>query len=1209
MIFRNHQVLSLHRWVWLSYIRAALVPLFFVELALLAVYMFSHDWSRQERIETVKIQASEELGRLVVNHAESIERQLESVSQLTELLRQEAQSVMNTPDPTIREPANRYAVTQEGTLYTRQNDGGAAVFFSGFVKLSDGVKEKIRQTSRLDRTLREVVEINPLVVQAYLNTHDSLNRIWPYFDVLSQYPQKMDIPSYNFYYEADTAHNPERKTVWIDAYLDPAGQGWMVSSIAPVYRGDFLEGVAGLDMTLDVIINKVLSLPIPWNGFATLISKDGTFLAIPKQAENVLNLKELTTHHYEASVQEETLKPGSFNIHQRADLAELNAALQDTQPPINLIQFAEPYLVASHMLKATGWRLVVFVPENTIFEPATTLARELEQVGWYLLAGLVVFYSVFFLYMYWRSRRLSQEISEPLTGIQQMAEQIGDGNFHPETPDYHVSEFKTTVQQMLLTAHKLEISEQQLLNAKQLAEQANFAKGAFLANMSHEIRTPLNAIIGLSELADDSKSYSQTSRYLTQIRQASQSLLAIVNDILDFSKIEAGKIDLDRNGFMIDDILQDVLDLLIHNVESKNLELSVIIDPRLPTQLIGDYQRIRQVLVNLLGNAIKFTQQGSIQIEVALAKHRDNCYQVKFSVSDTGIGISPQAIDDLFNAFTQADVSITRKFGGTGLGLAICQQLVRLMGGSISVSSKLGHGSRFDFCVPLEAIEHPQQNDDFLQIAHNVLILDDNAYTCSALKRYLQPKCGQIEEAGNVIDALAKINAAQEKNNLFDLLVIDWEYVAQLDSALSKTEMVYALEQPFNVILLVDNRTSPSLPHHLDQHWLRIKTSLKKPVSPANISQALTTLYQTPGHKNAITPANGTLSDLGLKIKNRRILLVEDVQLNQQIAVEFLRKAGLHVQVASNGHEALYQLKHHDFDAILMDLQMPVMDGFEATRQIRMLDNGKTVPIIALTASAMLHEQEACRKAGMNDHLAKPINSRKLIEILVRWLGQADHEQNAITEVSGQPKTLNLPGFDFTELTQLLGPEPEQLLPVLTMFVEDFGSVDQTIAAALEQGDIQHAHQILHQMKGTSGNIGAVDLHAISEIFDQQLKHNRIDEQTHNQWIRVFNNTLATLRAAVNNFSSPQGTGECAPQADPDLNEQQYRFLLLINDLLINSSFIGGELLDELARLTEINSRPELAQLNTLIKKFQYAEARELLEKLLLTQGANRACP
>ena len=1109
--------LSLHHWVWSAFMRAALLPLLCVELALLGVYMFSHTWSKQENIETIKQLATEELTRLIDSQSSVIEQQLTAISQLTELLRQEAQRALNISVANINEPTQRYAKTPDGILYTPNNDGRAAVFFSGLTPINSKIENKIRQLSLTDPILKHIVTINPLVSQAYINTHDSINRIWPFFDVLSQYSPKMDIPAFNFYYEADQQHNPARQTVWIDAYLDPAGQGWMVSSIAPVYNSDFLEGVVGLDITLELIIDKILSLPIPWHGFAILISKNGTILACPKQCEREFNLQELTNYNYTDAVKQDSLKPKNFNIHQRADLIELSQALQDNSV-INHIDLSSPYLIASHTLPATGWQLVMFIPENEVFLPATTLANKLTQIGWWLLAGLVLFYLCFLIFLYWRSLHLSQEISKPLRGIQAMAQQIGEGNFVPDAPINKVIEFQSTIEQMLLTAGKLDATERQLLNAKELAEQANYAKGAFLANMSHEIRTPLNAIIGLSELAEDSSDLCEHLQLQSQIRQASQSLLNIVNDILDFSKIDAGKIELEENIFDLEQLLQEVVDLLIYNLDGQRIDLSIALDDSVPKQLLGDYQRIRQILLNLVGNAIKFTPAGSIAISIDCVETQQGRH-ICYKITDTGIGIAADTLQTLFKAFTQADISISRKFGGTGLGLAISKQLVHLMNGEIKVSSTLGEGSCFEFSLPLQNTLETSGNRVNYKIAKHILLVEPNPLTLSALQKLFRSRCLSLAAVSSIPQALDTLVATHPTR--FDLLISEYATLLDMNQALKQQGLALQNLASMPVLLLLRSASTDSEFQHEHLHGINIVAKLFKPLLPSHIDRVF------PGQNSVIVPGklNGTtpqtIEEQRVNITGAHILLVEDVPLNQKIASAFLSRAGFKVEIANNGEQAVQLISNkHGFAAILMDLQMPVMDGFEATRRIRQLPQGKKIPIIAMTASAMEHEKAACVAAGMNDHLAKPINSKKMINTLTSWLDQSN--ESSSTDTPQESTMLSLPDFDFSELNQLIGNDPEELLQVLSMFVEDFSQLDQSIELALQQNDLNRAHRLVHQMKGVAANIGATKLFQISEALDSQLKQNNYDPDIWQQWLAIFTQTLATLQTSL----SSENTGK-----------------------------------------------------------------------------------
>jgi signal transduction histidine kinase len=435
---------SLLRWVWRAYVRNALIPLLVVELLLVAVYVTSHSWSLRRNVAALTEMARQELTRIADDQSYVIEQQLATVSTLTEVLRRQSAAALSKPAPRARD-RERLRQQPTGALTTWYDDGGAAVFWSALTTKGPAEYAKLERLSTLDPLLRDITLANPLIVQTYLNTHDSLNRIWPWVDAARVYDPGINIPDFNFYYEADAAHNPSRDVVWTDAYVDPAGQGWLVSAIAPVYRGDFLEAVVGADVTVDRIVASVLSREIPWQGFLILIGKSGTLLALPPQGERLFKLRELKAHEYRDAIRADTFKPEEFNVFRRADFADI-ARLLGAQPSGSArLAGPEPLLVGWQTIPSAGWKLMSLAPEAAVLGPSRTLSRDLAAVGWVMLAGLAGFYLVFFSFLYRRARFVSRSIAEPLTQIERMAHRIAVGEYEQVAPPFSVSEFRHTV--------------------------------------------------------------------------------------------------------------------------------------------------------------------------------------------------------------------------------------------------------------------------------------------------------------------------------------------------------------------------------------------------------------------------------------------------------------------------------------------------------------------------------------------------------------------------------------------------------------------------------------------------------------------------------------------------------------------------------------------------------------------------------------------
>ena len=725
--------------------------------------------------------------------------------------------------------------------------------------------------------------------------------------------------------------------------------------------------------------------------------------------------------------------------------------------------------------------------------------------------------------------------------------------------------------------------------AEETAQAALLAKSQFLANMSHEIRTPLNAILGLTRIVMESELKPEQREQLDKVRRSGRALVRIIDDILDFSRVEAGRLAIERIPMRVEAALLEVVELLGLQAEEKGLELFLDIDQHTPLLVMGDPFRLVQILNNLVGNAIKFTHHGDIHISVRVEQQGETTNTLRFNVRDTGIGIAPDQIGVLFQPFSQADSSTTRKFGGSGLGLAIVTKLVELLGGQITLDSTVGKGTNVSFTIKVGIASEDQRNvaqmgfDSLQMTGKRVLVVDDQATSRQILALLLKAWGMEVIEAENGEQALARVAEANNTKQLFHAVLLDWRMPGmnglEVAVELRAKEQANGQTAPLPILMV----TADSRQALLQQPEANcINGVLTKPVIPSRLFNALLhgEIRSLPAVKEPHTQ----------RFDGIRVLLVEDNELNQEVAASILRKRGATLTIAWNGVEAVALVQQQAFDLVLMDLHMPIMGGIEATRQIRELAQGKKLPIVAMTAAVMTEDRERCMAIGMVDFIPKPVEPEDIVRVLHTYTQAGAESLPAILPTIQE----GWPVFDWvTGLSRLDGDHALQHRLLLS-FIEAYHDSSQGLDALLIENNSPDAIELIHAVKGVASNLSAV---ALTEASRRLLEELRIEAPLTSRapFDAILLETLVQMRQHLSDHEQ-SGRIIAKVKAPMPLNNA----LLSLEPFIISQEIIPDALLMHLQQLANADEfySPLLRTLQQQIDSFEHPEAVATLKLL-----------
>ena len=758
------------------------------------------------------------------------------------------------------------------------------------------------------------------------------------------------------------------------------------------------------------------------------------------------------------------------------------------------------------------------------------------------------------------------------------------------------------------TNGELNVRYEQMVSLREIADTANASKSEFLANMSHEIRTPMHAIIGMNYLLKKTTLTEKQADYVQKVETSAKNLLRIIDDILDFSKIEAGKLTLESTHLYLEELVSDVADAVNVKLQKKNnVELVTHIDPNIPPVILGDSVRLRQVLLNLTDNAAKFTEEGEVHLFAKMVTKLPYGIIIRFAVKDSGIGMTEEQVNKLFQPFQQADLSTTRKFGGTGLGLAICKKIVEMMDGELTVTSEDGVGSEFSFNAFFSLANEEANSITKVEsiTGMRALLVDDSDSARIVLEEMLSSFGFEVMMTDNAKEAIEIFEKENEANRPLSLLVVDWR-MPGMDGLQLVAELRKKEGQAVPSVLMVTAFGVDTVRQAAKEKL--IDGFLLKPINPSILYDTINSILHL-GEKRVLdkTKDVDVIENYRAALQDSKVLLVEDNDINLELAIELLRDVGIEPDFARNGREGWEKVKENTYDCVLMDIQMPEMDGLTATRKIREEERFNSLPILAMTAHAMKGEREKSLSAGMNDHITKPIDPHILYNALIKYI-KGEATANSVADFAEKNATADcdapfqIEGVDVVNGLKRVAGKQDLYFKLLKTFVDNYTGVTAKAQKMVVEKNVPELAALLHTIAGVAGNIGITELYELAHPVSSELKNvsqeaNPTLNSTHLQKTIAVFTKLEKQLPIIEKFvkANAKTVAATTEVSDDELNERLTALAKAIED----NDMQAGELCEEMiAKFTlSEDMKSKLTGIQKALNEFEFDAALEILKK------------